>query len=327
MNENRSRGELVGNRRFRLEERLGEGGFGEVWRATDTLVSGDVALKFVRADKAGEGAGAALWKEANQSRKLTHPGIARIYDVCEFADEAGFIVMEFVDGEPLSVKRAKQPHGNFAWEEIEALVVQLCDALEYAHGKGVVHRDIKPANMMVTGAGVLKLTDFGLAAPHDSEGARGGSPPYMSPQQLRGMRPTMPDDVYSVGAVIYELLCGKPPFYRGDIDHQIRHQMPEPLAERMADLEMKEQPPPAVAAIVMACLAKEPDRRPAGVAAIREWLNLPQRTAEEMAEAEAASRPEPMNEGVLAGKKPAFIVVGSILGLLVLLAVGYFLFG
>ena len=295
----------------------------------DTLVAEEVALKYVRADRSSAETIENLWREANQSRRLTHSNIARVYDVCEFEGEDGFIVMEFIDGQPLSVMRAMNPQGYYSWESMIPLVVQLCEALEYAHGQGIVHRDIKPANLMVTRNGVLKLTDFGLAAQHDSEGARGGSPPYMSPQQLRGLRPTIADDVYSVGAVIYELLSGRPPFFRGDIEHQIRHQMPEPLDERMADMGLEERPPPAVGALVMACLSKDPQSRPEGVATIREWLNLPHRGANdeksnrtELAESEVPEASIGDGEPIWRRRRFAFAGVG---GLILVLAAGYLL--
>ena len=126
--------------------------------------------------------------------------------------------------------------------------------------------------------------------------------------------------------MIYELLSGRPPFFRGDIEHQIRHQLPEPLDERMADMGLDERPPPAVGALVMACLAKDPESRPAGVATIREWLNLPHSTAtEEMSDESVAEAPEVSAEDALPRWKQRRFVIAGLAGVFVILAAGYLL--
>jgi sugar lactone lactonase YvrE len=168
-----------------------------------------------------------------------------------------------------------------SWDYLRPLVAQLCAALEYAHGEKVIHRDLKPANLMVDSRGRLKLADFGIAAVASDSMSRismrhstSGTLPYMSPQQLTGKRPQPADDIYALGATLYELLTGKPPFHTGDITHQVLHQAPELMEERLAALEMQNDIPQDVSALVTACLGKEPGQRPESARAVAEWIGL-----------------------------------------------------
>ncbi|MGB0581795.1 MAG: serine/threonine-protein kinase [Limisphaerales bacterium] len=275
MIEGRANGQRVGKGRYILKKRMGRGGFGEVWLAEDTLVDDWVAVKFPRAIGADrESQIRMLIQEAGSSRQLSHHNIVRLFDVSREVDESPFLTMEFVNGPTLALLKA-QEEGVFAWEKIAPIMQQLCSALDYAHGKGVIHRDLKPGNMMLSPEGVLKLTDFGLAVQtRETSEAKGGSLPYMSPQQLDRQKPEITDDLYSLGATFYELLSGRPPFRHGDLEYQIRHELPEPLDERLEALGKANAVPPAVAAMVMARLAKRPDRRPQGAADIAEWIGI-----------------------------------------------------
>jgi len=189
--------------------------------------------------------------------------------------------MEYVDGQPLSRLKAEQPQRCLAWDYLKPLVKQLCDALDYAHGEHVIHRDLKPANLMVDGRGRLKLADFGLAVVvNDSlnrlsqNRSTSGTPAYMSPQQIEGRTPQVTDDIYALGATLYELLASKPPFYTGDVLHQARHSAPDPLEQRLAAWGLRNEIPADVGALVMASLSKELERRPQSVKAVAEWINL-----------------------------------------------------
>jgi serine/threonine protein kinase len=255
---------------------------GEVWLAQDERLLEPVALKFlppeIRSDVAALD---DLRRETARSHKLTHSNIVRIHDLHEEDGGLAFIAMEYVDGPTLSSLRVDQQGRVLAWDQIKPLVEQLCAALDYAHGEKVIHRDLKPGNIMVDSKGRLKLADFGIAATVSDSVSRvsgrqatSGTLPYMSPQQLAGKRPQVTDDIYALGATLYELLSGKPPFYTGDITHQVLHEPPEPLEERMAGLEVQNLVPPDVAAIVMACLAKEPAQRPQSARAVAEWIGL-----------------------------------------------------
>ena len=272
----------VGGCRFTLIKPLGRGGMGEVWLAQDVRLNEPVALKFlppeVRADPAALD---DLRRETARSHRLTHPNIVRIHDLHEESGGLAFIAMEYVDGPTLAGLRLEQPGRVLSWEFLCPIVQQLCAALDYAHGERVIHRDLKPANVMVDGKGRLKLADFGIAATVSDSVSRvsgrqntGGTLPYMSPQQLAGKHPQTADDIYALGATLYELLTSKPPFYTGYITHQVLRETPEPLLERLAALDINNEVPPDVGAIIMACLAKEPAQRPQSARAVAEWVGL-----------------------------------------------------
>ncbi|NBV25545.1 MAG: serine/threonine protein kinase [Proteobacteria bacterium] len=222
-----------------------------------------------------------LRRETQKSRKLTHPNIVRIHDFVRLEGEPPFICMEFVEGTTLSSLKVEQPHRVFDWDYLKPLVTQLCLALDYAHSEGVVHRDLKPANMMVDTRGRLKLADFGLAATITDSMSRvsmdmgaSGTPCYMSPQQMDGKPPKAADDIYALGATLYELLTSKPPFHSGDVLHQVRKLAPDPIGQRLADFEIANPVPSDVAAMVMACLSKDPARRPPSAAAVGQWVGI-----------------------------------------------------
>jgi hypothetical protein len=241
-----------------------------------------VALKFLpEAVRANPVALNDLRQETHKSRILSHPNILRIYDLYESPDEAAFISMEYVDGLNLWALRTQQPNGCFTWEYLKPIVRQLCQALDYAHSEGVIHRDLKSANMLIDERHRLRLADFGVAAwafespTSEIDRHRGsGTIAYMSPQQIDGMVPCVTDDIYALGATLYELLSGHPPFYQNNIAYQVRNVLATPLLERLADLEVQNDVPPAVAAMIMACLSKNPEQRPQNARAVADWIGL-----------------------------------------------------
>lgn len=260
----------VGNGRFLLTRFLGRGGMGEVWLARDLRLNEAVALKFLPPEIRGNPVALDyLRMETTRSHKLTHTHIVRIHDLHEEEGGAAFIAMEYVDGPTLEMLRLQQPDRVLRWDFLRPLVQQLCMALDYAHEEKVIHRDLKPANMMVDSRGRLRLTDFGVAAVVSDSMSRisqghstSGTLVYMSPQQLAGKRPQITDDVYALGATLYESLASQPPFHTGDITHQILKEPPEPLEERLAALGIENELPPQVSSVIMSCLAKEPAQRP-----------------------------------------------------------------
>jgi serine/threonine protein kinase len=280
-------GFLVGGGRFSLLHELGRGGMGLVWLAHDERLMTPVALKFLpEAVRANPVALNDLRQETHKSRMLSHPNILRIYDLYEAPDEAAFISMEYVDGPSLWTLLSRQPKGFFYWDYLKPIVKQLCEALDYAHSEGVIHRDLKPANMLLDERQRLRLADFGVAAwafaspAHDTKRHRtSGTPAYMSPQQIEGKVACATDDIYALGATLYELLSGHPPFYQNDIAYQVRTVLATPLSERLADLEVENDVPPAVAAMIMACLSKNPEKRPQSARAVAEWIGLTDSTA------------------------------------------------
>jgi serine/threonine-protein kinase len=178
--------------------------------------------------------------------------------------------MEYIDGDTLSKLRCDKERKVFEAPELTDWMSQLCDALDYAHNYArIIHRDLKPANLMVNQRGQLKVSDFGIARSlADSmsvitmAGGRSGTLAYMSPQQLEGERGTHLDDIYSLGATVYELLTSKPPFYVGNIDRQIREKTPPSMTQRRKEFEIEADPIPAVwEEVVAACLAKDPAKR------------------------------------------------------------------
>jgi len=269
--------------RYTLVKVLGRGGMGIVWLARDEELERDVALKFLPDlmihDRA---AFDQLRRETKRCLELTHPHIVRIHDFVH-DERSGGISMEYIDGETLSNLRAEKERRVFEPDEIAIWMSQLCDALDYAHTRAnVIHCDLKPANLMVNQRGNLKISDFGIARSlGDSvsrltvEQGRSGTLVYMSPQQLNGERSTHLDDIYSLGASIYELLTSKPPFYSGNIDRQICERVAPSMTERRKELDIE---PALVSQVwedtVAACLAKDPSRRPQSAAEIAERLQL-----------------------------------------------------
>jgi serine/threonine protein kinase len=270
--------------RYTLKKILGRGGMGIVWLASDDELEREVALKFLpELLVLDRGVLTDLKRETRRSLELTHRNIVRIYD---FTNDktTGCISMEYIDGDTLSNLRADKPQKAFEPEELKEWIAQLCDALDYAHNLArIVHRDLKPANLMVNKRGQLKVADFGIARSlSDSmsmltmDHGKSGTLLYMSPQQLVGERSNHLDDVYSLGATIYELLTSKPPFYSGNIELQTRTKIPLSMTERRKDLEINGPPINETWEQVIAqCLAKEPAQRPQSVAEIAERLDLP----------------------------------------------------
>src|SRR6266481_243548 len=239
---------------------------GVVWLARDDELERNVALKFLPEliihDRAVLG---ELKHEARRSLELTHKNIVRIYDFVH-DQTSGCISMEYIDGDTLSNLRADKPRKIFQPDELTEWVSQLCDALDYAHTHArIVHRDLKPANLMVNQRGDLKVADFGIArslvdsaSRLTAEEGRSGTLVYMSPQQLSGDRGTHLDDIYSLGATIYELLTSRPPFYSGNIDRQICDRVAPSMTERRKELDIEPASvPPIWEDTVAACLAKD----------------------------------------------------------------------
>jgi len=209
---------------------------GVVYRARDTMLRRDVALKLIKPALASEPRNRSRFlRECQAAATINHPGVATIYEAGETEDGRLFLASELVEGETLKDRVGR---GGLPPDEVIAIGIQLGDALEAAHNKGAIHRDIKPSNLMLTPEGRLKVLDFGLArlvATDDSdsgddrptldqtqEGAVVGTPAYMSPEQASGMRVDSRTDVFSAGCVIYELVTGKSPFHSSSVPETLR---------------------------------------------------------------------------------------------------------
>jgi len=275
--------------RYTVIKVLGRGGMGIVWLARDTELEREVALKFLPDLMIQERpVFDQLKREAKRCLELTHPHIVRIHDFIH-DERSGCISMEYIDGETLSNLRAEKEQKVFEPDEIATWTSQLCGALDYAHNHAkIIHCDLKPSNLMVNQRGDLKVSDFGIgrslgdsATRLTTEQGRSGTLVYMSPQQLNGERCTHLDDIYSLGATLYELLTSKPPFYSGNIDRQIHERVALSMTERRKELDIEPGLVPEVwEDAVAACLEKDPSQRPQSAIEVAQRLQLtPEGTA------------------------------------------------
>ncbi|MCY1138495.1 serine/threonine-protein kinase [Actinoplanes sp. Pm04-4] len=263
-----SPGELIGDR-YRLDDRIAAGGMGEVWRAADTVLGRDVAVKTLHADRAGDpGFQERFRHEARSMAALHHPGVADVYDFGETADGTdAYIVMARIDGQPLTERIAER--GRLTAAETMSVVAQAARALEAAHEAGIVHRDVKPSNLIIQADGTVVLVDFGVARSAGSStltGAREvvGTAMYIAPEQVSKATTGPPADIYALGVVAYHCLAGHPPFTgENPIAIAMQH-----LSETPPDLP--DDVPPAVRALVMRAMAKNPDDRFPTAAAMAE---------------------------------------------------------
>ena len=264
-------GETVG--RYAVEEHLGGGGMGVVYRAHDPELDRWVALKFLPPSLAASREGEERFvREARAASALEHPHIATIYEIG--TSEAGhrFIAMAYYEGETLKEKLARE--APLSVEEAIRYAEQISAALTQAHEAGIVHRDVKPANVMVTETGTVKLLDFGLAkAAADTRltqpGRQLGTAAYMSPEQAKGEPVGPPSDLWAVGVVLYEMVTGTRPFRGGSMPAVLRAILdddPTPLHELRDDV------PPRISHLVGRCLEKNPDDRPASAEVLLEEL-------------------------------------------------------
>src|ERR1700682_3926214 len=249
--------------KYVIQSVLGKGAMGVVYKAFDPHIERVVAIKTVRKDLVDPDLAAQFMgrfkNEARAAGRLHHPNIVGVYEYGE-DDKVAFIAMEYVEGAGLREYLNRRTTFDFA--HLAALMEQLLDALEFAHDRGVVHRDIKPSNLIITNQGLLKVADFGIARVDTSNltmvGMMIGTPPYMSPEQIRGLEVDHRSDLFSAGVVLYELLTGDKPF-SGNMDavtYKICHEEPQPPSERSA-LKL----PVEVDRLIATALAKDPKAR------------------------------------------------------------------
>ncbi len=247
--------------RYVLDELVGRGNVGEVWRGTDRELDRQVAVKVVRDRIEDPKLAAGFQREARIAGSLRHRGIAVVYDVGE-QDGQPFIVMEPLHGQDLAAVLKDEPAGLPAGQAI-SLVIQAAEALQAAHDGGVIHRDLKPANLFLEDDGQLKICDFGIAVATDAASVIAssyilGTPAYMSPEQCDGAQADERSDLYSLGCVLYALLTGQPPFPAGfplAVMAQHRNVTPASLRQRNPGL------PAELDQLVLRLLAKDPAER------------------------------------------------------------------
>jgi len=257
---------------YKILEKLGEGGMGVVYRARDTKLDRDVALKFLPAHlAASEQDKARFVQEAKAAAALNHPNVCSIIDIQEHdaPDGAGkqmFIIMEFVDGTTLRQKMETLTGGTQPYPTKQAIeiAIQVADGLAAAHEKGIVHRDVKPENIMVRRDGIAQVMDFGLAKLRGTisritkAGSTVGTAGYMSPEQVQGLDADHRSDIFSLGVMLYELLTGRLPFkgvHETALMYEIVNVEAEPMSAVNPNLD------PELDRIVYECLQKDPEER------------------------------------------------------------------
>ncbi len=280
---------------FRIVEKLGAGGMGVVYKAVDTRLDRAVALKFLPDNMTKDKQALERFRrEAQAASALSHPGICTIYDIGE-QDHRPFIAMEFIEGETLK----QHIHGQaLPLSEILELGIQLADALDAAHGEGIIHRDIKPSNVFVTKRGQAKVLDFGLAKlvakgflelnaeespskPVEESisvvGIISGTPAYMSPEQVRGDDLDQRTDIFALGLLLYEMATGKQAFSAktgGALIEAVLTQAPPPARSLNAEI------PQQLEEIISKCIEKDRTRRYASAAEVRSDLKQSERDSE-----------------------------------------------
>ena len=291
---------------YRLAEKIGEGGMGEVWKATDATLGRDVALKFLPPALSSDPERLARFeREAKVLASLNHPNIAAIYGLHE-AGGVRFLAMELVPGEDLAQRLEK---GSVPASEATDIARQIAEALEAAHDQGIVHRDLKPANVKLTPDGKVKVLDFGLAKALDpvaSGGTSGmdsrmsptitslgtvagmilGTASYMSPEQAKGKPVDRRTDIWAFGCILYEMLAGRRPFEGEGISEVLAAVIMAPIAFEA----LPPSAPPRLARLVRRCLERDPRRRLRDIGEARlELEDLQSGKADETAPAAAPS--------------------------------------
>jgi serine/threonine protein kinase len=285
-------GQILGH--YRITEQLGAGGMGVVYRGIDTHLNRPVALKVLRPDAAAsEERKRRFAQEAKAASALNHPNIVHVYDI-DVQDGVDYIAMEFVAGKTLDQCIDRK---GLSLMEVLKYGVQVADALSAAHAAGIVHRDLKPGNIMVTGQGLVKLLDFGLAklaepvaddsaptatmrldeAPQTEEGMIVGTVAYMSPEQAEGKKVDARTDIFSFGSLLYEMITGKRAFQgatRMSVLSAILERGPQPLREIAPHV------PPELDRVIGRCLRKDLERRFQNMADVRVALRELQEESE-----------------------------------------------
>jgi len=285
---------------YLIDRKIGSGGMGNVYLGTHETTGEQVAVKVLPASMAREeGFVSRFSREIEALRKVSHQNIVQIYEDGQTDDGSYYFSMEYVDGETLTsiVTQQKQ----IPWPEVIDLSLQIASALKAAHNEGIVHRDLKPSNLMVTDDGTVKLADFGVAHVFATTrltrtGGVVGTAEYMSPEQSRGQRATKLSDMYSLGAVMYVMLTGRPPFTgqtAGDILHKHQYAQCDKPGRYVPEI------PRLLEDFVCKLLEKRPENRiPDAFVAIRQLTNIrsriefEQQQKSQTATAAASSRPD-----------------------------------
>jgi eukaryotic-like serine/threonine-protein kinase len=296
----------VATGRYRIDTIIAAGGMATAYRAHDEELDRVVAVKMLDEGLAGDASFRRRFlREARTAARLAHPNVVQVFDAGE--DGVPYIVMELVEGENLAeiLKRRRR----LPWQEAVDLARQACAALAHAHEHGIVHRDVKPQNLLVRDDGTLKITDFGIARAAEETrltqaGTILGTAAYLSPEQAAGEEVTLAADLYSLGAVLYEVIGGRPPYELDSFAELAQKQKrgPAPLAEIVPGI------PRHVEDAVMRCLARNPEYRPRSAEALADELAPHSRTAA------TAPLPRPRRRPRLSRRWAAIAVLAALAG-------------
>jgi serine/threonine protein kinase len=262
--------------RFRLREKIGQGGMGQVWLVWDQELEIQIAAKILNPQLMSDPHRVQLLKnECRNTRRLAHPNIVRVFDFHR-SEDLVFISMEYVDGQNLNDYRRQQEAIGIL--QIIRLIKPVINALGYAHEMGLVHRDIKAGNILIDQQQAPRLTDFGIAGvfksgPQALEITSGGSLFCMSPHQLENHRPTPSDDMYALGVLLYQMITGYPPFYPDITRDRIRHEPPVPVNQRLGQLAAEALIPDSMETLIASMLAKAPAGRPGSMQEIEAFFD------------------------------------------------------
>jgi hypothetical protein len=267
---------------YTLEERIGEGGMGVVYLARHALLRRPTAIKLLPAHRAGEQAVRRFEQEVRLTSSLTHPNTIAIFDFGRTPDGVFYYAMEYLDG--ITLEHLVTFDGPQPWARVLQILKQVCGSLSEAHAMGLIHRDIKPANMMLCVRGRMpdqvKVLDFGLVKEHAADASVGlsldgallGTPAYLAPESITNpSRADLRSDLYALGAVAYWLIVGRPLFESQTVLEVCAHHLhsaPVPPSERSPQAI-----PPGLDALILRCLAKDPELRPASALELVRWID------------------------------------------------------
>ena len=261
--------------RYVLESPIGRGGMGQVWRATDTVLGREVAVKTIDLRSLPDESGAARFeREARVTAGLSHPGVVTVHD-SGVEDETAYLVMELLPGPSLAERMAA---GQVPVEEVVEVGRQVASALDAAHARGLVHRDIKPANVAYAADGRVRVLDFGITQLSEAAGSQAltathtvmGTAEYLAPEQALGGRVDGRADLYALGCLLYALLAGRPPFRAATPVATMMMHANDPVPDVR---DLRPDTPDWLADVVHALLAKDPEDRPAGAATVAAALS------------------------------------------------------
>jgi len=295
------------NGRYTVKKFLGEGGKKKVYLAYDTLLDRDVAFALIKTEKLDDASRVRVSREAKAMGKLgDHPNIVTIYDLGQERDQP-YVVLPLMPGGDIEGLIEKAPEHRLPIEQALKIIREVCKGLEHAHTKGIIHRDIKPGNVWLSGDGTAKIGDFGLALAVDvsrltGEGMMVGTYYYMPPEQAMGGEVTPRADLYSMGAMLYEMVTGRPPFMGDDTVAIIgQHINTPPVSPNWHRPDL----PPPLAALIMRLLEKDPQKRPGTakeVLAVIEAIEAG-KAAELSAEASKVLAESPLYRRVFVGRE------------------------